>query len=46
MKIKKPNFWDSTKPNILSYLLLPFTLPIVINNFLLNKKKKSKKKAK
>ena len=45
MKIKKPNFWDSTKPNILSYLLLPFTLPIVINNFLLNKKKKIKKES-
>ena len=44
MKIKKPKFWDYEKPNFLSYLLLPFSLPIVINNFLLNLKKKTKKK--
>ena len=41
MKIKKPYFWDLQKPNFLSYLLLPFTIPVILNNFLLglNKKK-------
>ena len=33
--IKKPKFWDLKKPNLISYLLLPFTLPILINNFFL-----------
>jgi len=33
MKLKKPKFWDYKKPNILSILLLPFTIPIIINNF-------------
>ena len=33
MIIKKPKFWDYKKPNFLSYLLFPFTLPISINNF-------------
>jgi len=35
MKFQKPKFWDYKKPNILSYLLLPFTFPILINNFYL-----------
>ena len=35
MKIKKPYFWDLQKPNILSYLLLPLTIPIILNNILL-----------
>mgnify|MGYP001192351392 CR=1 FL=1 len=39
MKLIKPKFWDYKKPNFLSYLLLPFTLPIIINNFLLNLKR-------
>ena len=39
MKLKKPIFWDYKKPNFLSYLLLPLTLPIVFNNFFLNKRK-------
>ena len=39
MKLKKPNFWDYKKPNFISYLLLPLTLPVIINNFLLVKKK-------
>jgi len=34
MNLKKPKFWDYKKPNILSFLLLPFTLPVKINNFL------------
>jgi tetraacyldisaccharide 4'-kinase len=40
MKFKKPIFWDYKKPNYLSYLLLPLTLPVIINNFFLNLKKK------
>ena len=43
MKIVKPKFWDYRKPNFLSYLFLPFSLPIVINNFFLNMKKSEKK---
>ena len=39
MKLKKPNFWDFKKPSFLSYLLLPLTLPIILNNLLKNKKK-------
>ena len=43
MKLKKPLFWDLTKPNFLSYLLIPFSLPIILKNFLFQflKKKKS-----
>ena len=36
MKLKKPKFWDFKKPNLLSYLLLPFTTLILINNFFLS----------
>jgi len=36
MKLKKPSFWDYNKPNIISYLLLPFTLPFILNNFILS----------
>ena len=43
MKLKKPKFWDYQKPNFLSYILLPLTLPIIINNFFLNLKKNIKK---
>ena len=39
MKLKKPKFWDNKKPNFLSYLLLPLTFPIIINNFFLKKNK-------
>ena len=45
MKLKKPSFWDLPNPNFLSYLLIPFSLPIVLRNFLfyfLKKKKISK----
>ena len=43
MKIKKPYFWDLPKPNIISYFLIPFSIPIMIRNFFLKfiKKKKS-----
>ena len=36
MKLKKPSFWDYKKPNIISYLLLPFTVPFILNNFILS----------
>ena len=39
MKILKPKFWDYKKPNFFSYLLLPLTFPVIINNFFLKKKK-------
>ena len=41
MKLKKPKFWDNKKPSFLSYLLLPLTFPIIINNLFLKKKNKS-----
>ena len=42
MKFKKPKFWDLKKKNLISYILLPFTIPILINNFFLSKKVKKK----
>ncbi len=36
MNLKKPKFWDLKKPNLLSYLLLPFTIPIILSNILIN----------
>jgi tetraacyldisaccharide 4'-kinase len=42
MKFKKPKFWDLERPNLISYLLKVFTLPIIINNLLLNLKSKKK----
>lgn len=44
MKFKKPNFWDLKKPNLVSYILLPFTLPVIINNFFLKFKSVKKNK--
>jgi len=43
MNLKKPLFWDLPKPNFLSYLLIPFSFPIILRNFLFQffKKKKS-----
>jgi len=32
MQLKKPKFWDKKKPNLISYLLLPFTSIIKLNN--------------
>ncbi|MDA7473731.1 tetraacyldisaccharide 4'-kinase [Candidatus Pelagibacter ubique] len=43
MKFKKPKFWDYHRPNLLSYILLPLTFPLILNNFFLNKKKDKKK---
>ena len=44
MQSIKPKFWDLKKPNLLSYLLLPFTIPIRVNNLLLSLKNKKKNK--
>jgi tetraacyldisaccharide 4'-kinase len=41
MKLKKPKFWDYKRPNFISYILLPLTFPLIINNFLLKFKKKN-----
>ncbi len=46
MTLKKPLFWDYKKPNFLSNLLLPFTIPILINNKINNKSKFKNKKIK
>ena len=42
MNFIKPKFWDLDKPNFLSRLLIIFTTPIIINNFLLNIRSKKK----
>ena len=42
MKLKKPYFWDLPKPNFLSYLLIPFSVPIILRNFLFKFIKKEK----
>ena len=42
MNLKKPSFWDFKKPNLLSYFLLPLTLPIIIRNFFFTNLKKKK----
>ena len=42
MKFKKPDFWDYKKPIFLSYLLLPFTIPIILNNFFIKLKREKK----
>ena len=44
MKIIKPKFWDLKETTLLSNLLLPFTLPLIINNYLLSFKKKRETK--
>ena len=41
MKFKKPKFWDYKKPNYLSYILMPFTFPILLNNFFLRSIRKN-----
>ena len=42
MMFKKPKFWDLSSPNLISYLLLPFTLFILFRNYFSKKKKKKK----
>jgi len=44
MKFIKPNFWQYKKANLISKLLLPFTIPVRINNILINNKKIKKNK--
>ena len=42
MSLKKPSFWDLPKPSLVSYLLIPLTLPIILRNFLFQFLKKEK----
>ncbi len=42
MIFKKPLFWNLKKPNFFSYLLIPFTIPLIINNLLIKSQKKTK----
>ncbi len=42
MNFRKPSFWDLPKQNIISYLLLPFSLPIILKNFFFNFTKREK----
>ena len=42
--IKKPKFWDNNSLSFLSIILLPFTIPLRINNFFLNFNSKTKRK--
>ncbi len=42
MKLQKPRFWDLKKPNFISYILLPFTILLKVNNLLLNLKSPKK----
>jgi tetraacyldisaccharide 4'-kinase len=42
MNFKKPYFWDLPKPNIFSYLLIPFSLPVILRNYFFYKKKRKK----
>ena len=44
MIFNKPKFWDLKKPNFMSYLLLPFTLVVELNNFIQNLKTSKKNK--
>ena len=43
MNFRKPKFWDYKNPSFFSYLLLPLTIFIEINNFLLRLKKRKNK---
>ena len=42
MNFKKPSFWDLPRQNFLSYLLIPFSLPIILRNFFFQFIKKEK----
>ena len=42
MKFNKPKFWDIKKPNLVALLLIPLTLPILLNNLLRKFKKRRK----
>ena len=36
MRLKKPKFWDYKKPSLISFILFPFTIVVIIDNFLVN----------
>ena len=42
MKFRKPYFWDLPKLTFTSYLLIPFTIIIILRNFFFNFRKKNK----
>lgn len=42
MKFLKPKFWDYSKPNLLSYFMQIFTIPVRVNNYFLKFKKINK----
>jgi tetraacyldisaccharide 4'-kinase len=42
MKLKKPEFWDYKKPNIISYILLPLTFILKLSNLMLDNYRPSK----
>ena len=42
MNFKKPNFWDLSRPKLISYLLIPLSFPIIIRNFIFQLLKKEK----
>ena len=42
MNFRKPKFWDFVKPNFISYLLTPFSIPIILRNFFFKFLKKEK----
>ena len=44
MKFVKPKFWDYEKPNLLAYILLPFTFPVFIKNLFQKKNNRNKEK--
>ena len=44
MKLNKPKFWDQRRPNLISYLLTPFTIIFKINNLIIKNYKKFKPK--
>ena len=43
MNLKKPKFWSQKKPNFISILLTPFTIPIILRNFFFQFLKHKKK---
>ena len=44
MIVRKPIFWDKKGTSLLSIILLPFTVPLIINNILINFLSKEKNK--
>ena len=44
MNFNKPKFWDFNKPNLITYILLPFTIFIRISNFFLDNSSPRKNK--